>query len=90
MASNFVTTTNRLSDPAFNAYTVTPANADLTYGFRALYVGTGGNVVIVTRGDNTVGPQTITFANVPGGTILPVMGTQVTTATTASNIVALY
>lgn len=85
--------TLRPSDPAFNAFAVTTSNSDQPYVFRALYIGTYGDVVIQTKGGANAsdpGPQIITFKNVPSGFILPVCGTQVTTATTASNIVALY
>ena len=66
---------------------VTPNDStDLAAACRALYVGTGGNVVAV-RLDNTA----VTFTGVPSGTILPVIARRVnSTSTTASNIVALY
>lgn len=51
---------------------------------RAIYVGTGGNVVVVTIEDTT-----LTFNNFPSGEILPVRAKQVLAATTASNIIAL-
>lgn len=53
--------------------------------FAALYVGTGGDVVLVGKS----GASPVTFANVPSGYILPCSGTKVMAATTASNIVAL-
>ncbi len=54
--------------------------------FDALYVGTTGNVVVVSREGVAV-----TFIGVPAGAILPVQGKRVNaTSTTASNIVALY
>jgi hypothetical protein len=75
--------------PAITFAAVTPADADLPkYPTRALYIGNGGNVS-VTDGGAT--PSTVTFFNVPAGTVLPVQVTRVnTTSTTASNIVALY
>jgi hypothetical protein len=52
---------------------------------RGIYVGTSGNVSIVTPGGNTT-----VFTNVLGGTILPVAFTKITHVnTTASNLVAL-
>lgn len=54
---------------------------------RALYVGTGGDVAVVTAAGDTV-----TFINVPDGAILPVRVTQVlaTGGTTASNFVGIW
>lgn len=77
-----------LSDPAQRAFAVTPANSDFANEVqaRALYVGGAGDVTVVT-----VGNDTVTFAAVPAGTILPVSVKQVrATGTTASNLVALY
>ncbi len=52
---------------------------------RALYVGSGGTVVVeMARG------QTLSFANVPDGALLPVRVVKVLTATTASDIIGLY
>ena len=50
-----------------------------------LYIGGAGNVAVVTDGNDTV-----TFFGVPAGTTLPIQVTQVRTATTATNIVALW
>lgn len=53
---------------------------------RALYVGTGGSIVARDAASGTL----VTFANVPGGAILPIETSVVTTASTAADIVALY
>lgn len=54
---------------------------------RAIYVGTGGNVVVVFADTGSA----VTFTNVPSGAILPVAAKRVnSTSTTASNMVALY
>lgn len=51
-----------------------------------LYVGTGGNVKLTTEDGDT-----LTFNNVPDGTLLPVVAKLVfSTLTTASNILALW
>jgi hypothetical protein len=75
------------SVPAEDASAVTPSDStNLTNAARALYVGTAGNIALVTVGGNV-----ITFVNVQSGTILPVRTTRVNaTNTTATNIVALY
>jgi len=69
------------------AVAVTPSDStNLSFDARALYVGTGGNVVVVFPDNSTV-----TFTNVQSGSILPVIAKRVnSTSTTASNIVALY
>ena len=53
--------------------------------FRALYVGTGGTVVI----ESPLGVD-VSYIGVPTGSILPVSGQKVKAATTAMNIVALF
>jgi len=51
-----------------------------------LYIGTAGNVRVLTSGNDIV-----TFSNVQAGTFFPINVIQVfTTGTTASNIVALW
>ena len=71
------------STAAGDAFSVTPSDATVL-AFEALYIGTTGNVAVVTNGGTT-----ITFSNVPVG-ILPIRGTKVmSTNTTASNIVGL-
>lgn len=53
--------------------------------YRGLYIGTSGNVKVITANG-----ETVTFTNVPVG-ILPVRVTRVfSTGTTASGIVGLY
>ena len=74
------------SAPSFDAAAVTPSDDNNITMCRALYVGTGGNIKVVTAAGSTV-----TFVNVPGGAILPVYASKVfATDTTALNIVALY
>jgi len=51
-----------------------------------LYVGTGGNLRVLTSGDDNV-----TFINIQGGSFLPIQVVRVfSTGTTASNILALW
>ena len=73
------------STPAGYAEEITPADTDLSRDMRALYIGTGGNLTVVTSGGDTV-----TFNSVLSGTILPVRVIQVkSTGTTATQIVGL-
>lgn len=76
-----------MTSPADNAAAVTPSDTtDLTFISRALYVGTGGNIVVTMMGGGDV-----TFSNIPDGTILPIRVSRVkSTSTTASNIVNIY
>lgn len=65
---------------------VTPSDSTDLSTFRMLYVGGAGAVaVVLTNG------ATVTFAAVPAGTILPIIGAKVkATGTTATSIVAMY
>lgn len=73
-----------LSQPD-NAAAVTPNDSTDLSSAGFLYVGTGGDVALITSGSNTV-----TFANVPSGSFLPVLTTRVlATGTTASDILVL-
>lgn len=73
-------------DPAEHAANVTPSDTvDLTAPARGLYIGTPGDVKIIT-----IHGEAVTFSNVPVG-ILPVRAKRVySTGTTATNIVALW
>lgn len=71
---------------ATDAAAVTPSDTnDLAMVATALYIGTQGDVVVITL----VGGETVTFKAVVGW--LPVIVTRVlATGTTASNIVAVW
>ena len=62
----------------------------------ALYIGTGGDLIVTVVGGNTGGLQETTiFKNIPEGTFFPVVVTSVWASnsdysTTCSDIVALY
>lgn len=70
-----------------HAAAVTPNDVTpLTNRAMALYVGGTGAVVVITAGG-----ETVTFAAVPAGAILPVVvATVKATGTTATSILALY
>jgi hypothetical protein len=86
MADSFGNITPGLDSPAGRAFAVTPNDStDLTTFARALFIGTAGAVSVVT-----VGGDTVTFAGLPSGSVLPVRVARVrSTGTTATNIVGL-
>lgn len=76
-----------LTDPVQHVLAVTKSDATVFAQFtRALYVGGGGDVAIVTpAGDSVV------FVGVLAGSILPVRAYQVlSTGTSATSILGLY
>ena len=78
-----------LESPAWDAVAITEANADLArIPTRGLYVGGAGDLVVYMAG-RTANTE-VTFAGVVAGTILPIRVDQLRTASTATNIVALY
>lgn len=66
----------------------TSDSADLAQIPKALFIGTGGNIALTLANDTT--GTSVTFKNVPSGTVLPVRPSRVwATNTTATDIVAL-
>jgi hypothetical protein len=73
---------------AHRAVAVTPSDATVIEVTRALYIGTGGTLVVHMAGETSA--TTVTYTNVAAG-IFPIQVDMVySTSTTASNIVALY
>lgn len=64
---------------------VTPSDST-PLNFNQLYVGGTTGTVVVTTADGSI----LTFSGVPTGTFLPIKGTRVRAATTATLILALY
>jgi len=87
MTDKFATYTPGLTGPADNAFAVTPSDSEnLEFVARAVYVGTDGNVAVITSGGDEV-----TFQNLNQGSILPVRVSRVlATGTTATGLVAIY
>lgn len=75
------------SSPARECFAITPSDSqELAVVTKALYVGTGGDVVIVP----VAGATPVTFRNVPDGGVLDVRVRAVrATGTTAANLVGL-
>lgn len=75
-----------LTAPASGAFAVEPSTGVVfTQPPRALYVGLGGDVSV-----EMLEGQTIDFANVPDGTLLPIRVRRVLPGTTAMALVGLY
>lgn len=67
------------------AASVTPSDTAEVFA-SAIYVGSGGNLSVITEGGDTV-----TFSNVPAGTTLVVRVVRIrATNTTATNIVRMW
>jgi hypothetical protein len=73
--------------PARNCFSITPDDtAALSVVPKAIYIGTGGNLVIRAID----GTSDVTFANVASGTILDIRVAAVrSTGTSAANLVGL-
>ncbi|MEL7199665.1 MAG: hypothetical protein AAGL10_15250 [Pseudomonadota bacterium] len=83
----FKDTANSLSSPAADCFEIEPDNSfDLASATKAIYIGTGGDIVIQPVGSTS----DVTFVNVPSGAILPIRVQAVRiNGTTASDIVGL-
>ena len=67
-----------------DVFAITPANADLTKSVFAIYVTTGGTLVLTVPGTTTV--RTIT---VPSGFLLNCQVSRVALASTATGLIGL-
>lgn len=86
MSDAILNHSNKLYGPAWDAASVTAADADLARKpATALWVGGAGDVSVVMAGGGVV-----TIAGVAAGTLLPIRVDRVAAATTATSIVALY
>jgi len=78
---------NNVTSPGYNFTAVTPSDTidDPNGPFKAIYVGSAGNIVIVGI-DNVA----VTFVGALAGSILPLIGRRInSTNTTASSLVAI-
>ena len=82
----FSSSTDSLIAPAQNAFAIIPHPSDDLPSFtKAIYVGSGGDVVLRAVGSDA----DVTFANVPSGTILPVRARALRDSSTATALVGL-
>ena len=87
MIDTFKTHARSLTSPAEDAGEITPADAGaLSHATRAIYVGAPGDVrALMLSG------ATVTLADVPAGSFLPLRVRQVlASGTTATNIVGFW
>lgn len=83
----FANAANSLISPAHDCFSIVPSDAgNLTKATKAIYVGTGGDIVL-----RAVGSQNdVTFRNVIGGSILDIrVGAVRATGTSAADLVGL-
>lgn len=76
-----------ITAPGYSGFEITPSASNLGTPARALYVGTGGTVVLLTMAS-----VSLTFVNVQSGAMLPVQCIKVYTTgsgTTAGNIIGI-
>lgn len=86
MSDIYGDTAQSLVAPASGAYQVSSSDSqDLPQVSRAIYVGTGGNLVV-----EMLWGATVTFANVASGSLLPIRARKVLAASTATAIIGLY
>lgn len=87
MTDPFLSSSDSLISPARMAFAITPVdNEDLSLFTKAIYVGTGGDVVLRAVGSDA----DVTLANVQTGSIIDVRCRAVrASGTTASSIVGL-
>jgi hypothetical protein len=73
--------------PARNCFSITPNDtAALPFVPKAIYVGTGGSLVVRAID----GSSDVTFTNVPNGSILDIRVSSIrATGTTAANLIGL-
>jgi hypothetical protein len=87
MSDPFASFADHVAAPAMRAVTVVPHDGNaLSEVPKALFVGTGGNLVLRGAG----GGADVLFKNVASGSVLPIRASHVrATGTSAADIVAL-
>lgn len=86
LAKLFVTTPASPGEIAFNVDISNSTNPAAYCG--GIYIGGDGNLVVIMAADST--NTLVTFNGVKAGTFLPIQVKQVSSTSTASNIMALW
>ncbi|MBI1619221.1 spike base protein, RCAP_Rcc01079 family [Aquamicrobium zhengzhouense] len=85
MQDKYATLAPALDSPANEGFAITPSDSsDLQQVTRALYVGEGGDLAVEMRDG-----ASLTFKDVPQGSILPLRVRKVLQQTTAAYLVGL-
>ena len=83
---SFANSGDSLVAPAKQAFLILPdASADLPMAAKALYVGTGGDIVLRALGSD----EDVVLVNVASGSILPIRVRAIRDTSTAANIIGL-
>ncbi len=87
MTDTFKSHTRGLTSPPEHAVAIVPSNTqDLAVVTRALFVGQAGDLAVLM-----IGGESVTLANVPAGTLLPLRVARVlATGTTATALIGLW
>ncbi len=86
MSDNRRYSAKSVTDPAFDAFSITPGATELTHPLRGIWVGGAGDIEITTPAGNDV-----VLKGAQAGSILPVRATHVlATSTTATDLVGLF
>ncbi|MCL9998902.1 MAG: hypothetical protein NBV68_05940 [Erythrobacter sp.] len=83
----FANSADSLTSPASKCFAITPSDSEVfASSTKALYVGTGGDVALITVESD----EAVTFRNTIAGSILDIRARQVlATGTTAQDLVGL-
>ncbi len=86
MTDRYQNISSGINAPAIDAFAITPSDAlDLNEVVRGLYIGTAGDVTLLTKDGSEV-----VFTGLVSGSILPVRAVRVkATGTSAANMVGL-
>ena len=86
MTDRYADHNSSLTSPAAGAFAVVPHDTDPVPNVtRAIYVGLGGALSVEMQWGGTV-----TFVNVPDGSLLPLRVRRVLTSSTAASLIGLY
>lgn len=80
-----------LDSPARELFAITPHDStNFNQAIRGIYVGSGGDIAVVTQDTTGADRTVVVFKNAVAGSIIPVQATRVnSTSTTATDLVGL-